>query len=95
MSQRRSNRIRKTVDYGKLNVGIQDSDSEDEQFQYQTDVDGEWELCGSFNADEELDYEEHLVDQHLEAETDREEGEVESDSTSEDSGDEDDREVNK
>ena len=64
-----------------MNAGMpyQDSDNEDE-VELGIDMEGEKDLCGSFNEDEELDYNDHLN-------SEMEEGEVDSDSEESDGED--------
>ena len=60
-------RKRRNIDYHKLNQGMEQHKSEDE-LDLAADVEGERALCGSFDEDEELDYEEHVRNENSEIE---------------------------
>ena len=66
----RTLRKRKNIDYNRLNQGMEQEDVEN--FELNTDLEGEWELCGSFNEEEELDYDDYVQD----SVSDVEEGEL-------------------
>ena len=61
-------RGRKKIDYSKLHAG-EEQDSEEEEFDFNADLEGERQLCGSFNEEDEMDYE-SLQD------SDKEDGEI-------------------
>ena len=91
--KRTSSRLRKNIDYSKLHSGIQ-QDSDLDEMDFQTDVEREKELCGSFNEGEELDYEDH-VNEEVNSESEQEEGEISSDTEESDSEEGEDEELKK
>ena len=85
MSRELNLRKRKPVNYSKLNAGRpQQSDesesSDEETLQLSTDEVGEKELCGSFNEEEENQFEKHIQEEDSEME----DGEVETEDSEED-----------
>ena len=76
------------VDYKKLNSQGKEKDLSEEDMELYTDLDGEKELCGSFNQEEELDFNEYVTQENSDN-SDIEEGEVTSESESEESSEED------
>ena len=72
----------KGINYNKLHQGMEQDQSSDEEIDTNVDLVGEKELCGLFDEQEELDYEEHVTEQNSELE-DGEISSEESDSENE------------
>ena len=56
MSLSRVLQQKRHIGYSKLNAEVEQSSSEDECLDVHTDVEGERQLCGSFNEEDELEY---------------------------------------